>query len=81
MSYLPIKPCPKCKSRNRGIWLGSEERGRPYKLVCQACGMEMWFEKGERAYSEWIEHDERGMVHFDGDGLDIAFELHEVTED
>lgn len=62
----PIKPCPKCGSRKRGMWLGNEEYGRPWKIVCQTCGMEQWFETGERAYSEWFQVDENGIVHFGG---------------
>ena len=78
MGYLPIKPCPKCKSRQRGMWIGGGEDA--WKIVCQDCGLEQWFESSERAVCEYVEHDEHGMVHFDGDGLDIAFELHEVKE-
>lgn len=42
MSYLPINPCPKCGSRQRGMWLGGE--GRPWKIICQHCGLEQWSE-------------------------------------
>lgn len=80
MSYLPIKPCPKCHSRKRGMWLGNADYNRPWKIVCKTCGMEQWFESDERAYSEWIEHDEYGMVHFDDDGLEIAFDLVEIDD-
>jgi len=79
MGYLPINPCPKCGSRQRGMWLGGD--GGPWKIVCQHCGLEQWFESDERAYAEYIEHDERGMVHFGGDGLDIAIELHEEVRE
>lgn len=75
MSHLPINPCPKCGSRQRVMWLGGE--GGPRRIVCQSCGLEQWFESDERAYAEYIEHDEHGMVHFGGDGLDMAIELHE----
>ena len=79
MSVNWAKPCPKCHSRDRGLWLGDDETGRPWKLVCQTCGLEMWFDNAERAYSEFIEHDENGMVHFDGEGLTMEFRLEEVA--
>lgn len=81
MSYLPIRPCPKCHSRKRGMRLGNVDYGRPWKIVCQTCGMEQWYESDGRAHAEFIEHEENGMVHFDKAGLDIAFDLVEVSDD
>lgn len=75
----PTRPCPKCGSHDRGLWLGSEEYNKPWKLVCNSCGLEQWFDSGERAYSEWFQVDENGMIHFN-DTPSIAIDLYKVGD-